>query len=150
MANVFFMNNADTMGDNELKPIAVEVNTIYMMSLAMDLIIRDIEWRMSKNRDSFRKDKKQLFTRFMQAVKTACILQEDMTQDIYNEDEKHGYRNVQIWQEEANELARLMLMYADRSADQDVVDKIFSFIREQPAEGIVDEKMLDNFRLRKL
>ena len=121
-----------------------------MMSLAMDLIIRDIEWRMSKNRDSFRKDKKQLFTRFMQAVKTACILQEDMTQDIYNEDEKHDYRNVQIWQEEANELARLMLLFADRSADQDVVDKIFSFIREQPAEGIVDEKMLDNFRLRKL
>ena len=138
------------MADNELKPIAVEVNTIYMMSLAMDLIIRDIEWRMSKNRDSFRKDKKQLFTRFMQAVKTACILQEDMTQDIYNEDEKHDYRNVQIWQEEANELARLMLLFADRSADQDVVDKIFSFIREQPCEGIVDEKMLDNFRLRKL
>lgn len=149
-ANAFFMNNATIMGDNELKPIAVEVNTIYMMSLAMDLLIRDIEWRMSKNRDSFRKDKKQLFTRFMQAVKTACILQEDMTQDIYNEDEKHDYRNVQIWQEEANELARLMLLFADRSADQEVVDRIFSFIREQPAEGIVDEKMLDNFRLRKL
>lgn len=138
------------MQEKGLNQIAVLVNTIYMMSLAMDLIIRDIEWRMSKNRECLRKDKKQLFTRFMQAVKTACILQEDMTQDIYNEDKKHGYRNVQIWQEEANELARLMLLFADRSADQDVVDKIFSFIREQPAEGIVDEKMLDNFRLRKL
>lgn len=137
------------MDEKELKPVAVEVNTIYMMSLAMDLIIRDIEWRMRKNRDSFRKDKKQLFTRFMQAVKTACILQEDMTQDIYREDEKHDYRNVQIWQEEANELARLMLLFADRSADQDVVDKIFSFIREQPAEGIVDEKMLESFYLKK-
>ena len=138
------------MADNEIKNIAVEVNTIYMMSLAMDLIIRDIEWRMRKNQEAFRRDKKQLFTRFMQAVKTACILQEDMTQDIYREDEKHDYRNVQIWQEEANELARLMLLFADRSADQDVVGKIFAFIREQPAEGIVDEKMLDNFRLRKL
>lgn len=137
------------MADNEIKNIAVEVNTIYMMSLAMDLIIRDIEWRMSRNRDSFRKDKKQLFTRFMQAVKTACILQEDMTQDIYREDEKHDYRNVQIWQEEANELARLMLLFADRSADQDVVDKIFAFIREQPCEGIVDEKMLESFYLKK-
>lgn len=137
------------MADNELKHIAVEVNTIYMMSLAMDLIIRDIEWRMRKNREAFRRDKKQLFTRFIQAVKTACILQEDMTQDIYKEDEKHDYRNVQIWQEEANELARLMLLFADRSADQDVVDKIFAFIREQPAEGIVDEKMLESFYLKK-
>ena len=138
------------MADNELKPIAVLVNTIYMMSLAMDLIIRDIEWRMRKNQEAFRRDKKQLFTRFMQAVKTACILQEDLTQDIYNEDEKHDYRNVQIWQEESNELARLILMYADRSVDQDVVDKIFSFIREQPAEGIVDEKMLESFYLKKI
>lgn len=138
------------MDEKELKPVAVEVNTIYMMSLAMDLLLRDIERRMSKYRECFRRDKKQIFTRYMQAVKTSCILQEDLTQDIYNEDEKYGYRNVQIWQEEANELARLMLLFADRSADQDVVDKIFSFIREQPAEGIVDEKMLDNFRLRKL
>lgn len=134
----------------EWKQIATLVNTIYMMSLAMDLIIRNIEWRMSKNREGFRRDKKQVFTRFMQAVKTACILQEDLTQDIYREDERHNYKNVQIWQEEANELARLMLMFADRSVDQDVVDKIFAFIREQPAEGIVDEKMLDDFRLKKL
>lgn len=144
-----------TMEDKELekqewKQIATLVNTIYMMSLAMDLIIRNIEWRMSKNREGFRRDKKQVFTRFMQAVKTACILQEDLTQDIYREDERHNYKNVQIWQEEANELARLMLMFADRSVDQDVVDKIFAFIREQPAEGIVDEKMLDDFRLKKL
>lgn len=133
-----------------MKVIATEVNTIYMMSLAMDLIIRNIEWRMNRNKETFRRDKRQLFSRFMQSVKTACILQEDLTQDIYREDEKHDYRNVQVWQEEANELARLILLFADRSVDQDVVDDIFSFIREQPAEGIVDETLLNDFRLKKL
>ena len=73
-----------------------------------------------------------------------------MTQDIYKEDERHNFRNVQIWQEEANELARLMLLFADRSADQDVVNSIFKFIREQPCEGIVDEELLKNFYLKKL
>lgn len=138
------------MEDKNLKVIATEVNTIYMMSLAMDLIIRNIEWRMNRNKETFRRDKRQLFSRFMQSVKTACILQEDLTQDIYREDEKHDYRNVQVWQEEANELARLILLFADRSVDQDVVDDIFSFIREQPAEGIVDETLLNDFRLKKL
>ena len=138
------------MEDKELKAISTEVNTIYMMSLAMDLIIRNVEWRMNKNRETFRREKRQLFTRFMQAVKTACILQEDLTQDIYREDEKHDYRNVQIWQEEANELARLVLMFADRSIDVDVVDKIFAFIREQSGEGIIDERILDDFRLKKI
>ena len=127
-----------------------ETNALYMMSLAMDLILRHNEWLMSKQREAFKREKKQLFNRYVKTVRDACYLQEQLTQDIYDCDEKYDYRNVQVWQEEANELARLILMYADRSADQDVVDKIFSFIREQPAEGIVDETMLDNFRLKKL
>lgn len=138
------------MDEKNTKTISTEVNTIYMMSLAMDLIIRNIEWRMNRNGETFRREKRQLFTRFIQAVKTACILQEDLTQDIYREDEKHGFRNVPIWQEEANELARLILLFADRSADEDVVDKIFAFVREQPSEGIVDETLLNDFRLKKL
>ena len=121
-----------------------------MASLAMDLILRNNEWLMSKQRESFKREKRQLFTRYTKAVRDACWLQDQLTQDIFDCDAKHSYSNIQIWQEEANELARLMLLFADRSADQDVVDKIFSFIREQPAEGIVDDKMLDNFRLRKL
>lgn len=98
----------------------------------------------------FRGEKKQLFNRYTKAVQTALVLQEDMTQDIYKEDERHNFRNVQIWQEEANELARLMLLFADRSADQDTVNSIFKFIREQPGEGIVDEELLKNFYLKKL
>ena len=128
----------------------LETNLLYMASLAMDLILRNNEWLMSKQLESFKREKKQLFTRYTKAVRDACWLQDQLTQDIFDCDAKNSFRNVQIWQEEANELARLMLLFADRSADQDVVDKIFSFIREQPAEGIVDEQMLDNFRLRKL
>ena len=139
------------MGNNEEeKRQAVLVNTLYMMSLAMDLILRESDRRYRLNGFRFRGEKKQLFNRYTKAVQTALVLQEDMTQDIYKEDERHNFRNVQIWQEEANELARLMLLFADRSADQDVVNSIFKFIREQPCEGIVDEELLKNFYLKKL
>lgn len=136
------MENNDGM-----KQLSVEVNTLYMMSLAMDLLIRDAERRLRMDGAVFHREKKSLFNRFMQAVKTACILQEDLTQDIYREDERHNYRNVQIWQEEANELARLMLMYADRSASQESCDKIHEFIKTIPGDGIVDEDMLKQFYL---
>ena len=116
----------------------------------MDLILRNTEWLMSKQREAFKREKKQLFSRYTRSVRDACYLQDQLTQDIFDADAKYDYRNIQVWQEEANELARLVLMFADRSANQDVIDKIFAFIREQPAEGIVDEKMLDNFRLKKL
>ncbi len=116
----------------------------------MDLIMRNTEWLMSKQRESFKREKKQLFSRYAKAVRDACYLQDQLTQDIFDVDAKHDYRNVQVWQEESNELARLILLFADRSVDQNVVDKIFSFIREQPGEGIVDEKLLQSYYLKKL
>ena len=122
---------------------------MYMMSLAMDIILRHNEWLMSQYRTAFKHEKKQLFTRYTKTVRDACILQEQMTQDIYQCEAEHNYRNVDTWLDQANELARLILLYADRSGDQDVVDRIFTFIREQPAEGIVDDKMLEAFYLKK-
>lgn len=144
------MESKSVTKNSPVNQAGCETNVLYMMSLSMDLILRHNEWLMSKQREAFKREKKQLFTRYAKTVRDACYLQEQLTQDIYDCDEKHNYRNVQIWQEEANELSRLILMYADRSADQDVVDNIFKFIREQPAEGIVDDKMLDDFRLKKL
>lgn len=126
----------------------LETNLLYMASLAMDLILRNNEWLMSKQREAFKREKKQLFTRYTKAVRDACWLQDQLTQDIYDCDAKNSFRNIQVWQEESNELARLMLLYADRSANADVVDAIFKFIREQPAEGIVDDRMLESFYLK--
>lgn len=134
---------------DELKQVSTEVNTIYMMSLAMDLILRDAEWRMRKHREAFKHEKRQLFTRFTKAVRDACYLQDHLTQDIFDCDEKHDWKNIPVWQEESNELARLILLFADRSSDADVVDRIFSFVREQPAEGIVTDGMLESFYLKK-
>ena len=137
------------MEEKTLKQASCETNVLYMMSLAMDLILRNNEWLMSRLRQSFRKDKKQLFTRYAKTVRDACYLQDLLTQDIFDADEKNDYRNIQIWQDEANELSRLVLLFADRSADQGVVDGIFKYIREQPGEGIVTEEMLQSFYLKK-
>lgn len=130
--------------------VSLEINVLYMASLAMDLILRDAEWRMRLNREAFKREKKQVFTRFTKAVRDACIYQEMLTDDIFQVDSTHNYRNVQTWQDEANELARLVLLYADRSADQEVTDAIFKFIREQPCEGIADDKLMESFYLAKL
>lgn len=131
------------------KQASLETNTLYMMSLAMDLILRNNEWLMYKQREAFKREKKQLFTRYTKTVRDACFLQDQLTQDIFDCDSVHDWKNIPVWQGEANELARLILLFADRSADQDVVDAIFKFIREQPCEGIVTEGMLESFYLKK-
>lgn len=125
-------------------------NAAYLMSLALDLILRVSERMMNSRKEAYKKEKKQLFTRYTKTVRDACIIQDQLTQDIWDVEKNYNYKNVDLWLEQANELARLILMFADRSIDVDVVDRIFAFIREQPGEGIVDDNLLDNFRLKKL
>ena len=137
------------MNEKALKQASLETNTVYLMSMAMDLILRNNEWLMAKNREAFKREKKQVFTRYTKAVRDACYLQDMLMEDIFQVDSANNYKNIQIWQEEANELARLVLLFADRSADQQVVDNIFKFVREQPADGIVTEEMLQSFYLKK-
>ena len=137
------------MDSKILKQASCETNVLYMMSLAMDLILRNNEWLMAKNREAFKREKKQVFTRYTKAVRDACYLQDLLMEDIFQVDAVHNYKNIQIWQDEANELARLVLLFADRSANQQVVDNIFKFVREQPADGIVTEEMLQSFYLKK-
>ena len=134
--------------DRTLKQASLETNALYMLSLAMDLILRNNEWLMAKKREYFKHEKKQLFTRYTKAVRDACYLQDKLTQDIYDVDEANNFKNVDIWLEEANELARLILLFADRSANTDVVEAIFKHIRSLPGDGIVDEKMLESFYLK--
>ena len=134
--------------ERELKQCSVEVNTLYMMSLAMDIILRHNETVMGRMREAWKREKKQLFTRYSKAVRDACILQDMLTQDIYDCDEKHNYKNVDVWLEEANELARLVLLFADRSGDEEAVNGIFKHVRSVVGEGIVDEEMLKSFYLK--
>ena len=134
--------------ERELKQCSVEVNTLYMMSLAMDIILRHNETVMGRMREAWKREKKQLFTRYSKAVRDACILQDMLTQDIYDCDEKHNYKNVDVWLEEANELARLVLLFADRSVDEEAGNGIFKHVRSVVGEGIVDEEMLESFYLK--
>ena len=134
--------------ERELKQCSVEVNTLYMMSLAMDIILRHNETVSGRMREAWKREKKQLFTRYSKAVRDACILQDMLTQDIYDCDEKHDYKNVDVWLEEATELARLVLLFADRSVDEEAVNGIFKHVRSVVGEGIVDEEMLKSFYLK--
>ncbi len=125
-------------------------NCLYMMSLAMDRLMREVEPIMKKHSESFVREKKLLFGRYSKTVKDALRLQDELTQDIWDMEEKHNYRNVDFWLEQGNELARLILLFADRSSDQNNVDKVFTLLRSLPGEGIVDEDLLDLFYMKKL
>ena len=151
------------MSHQKITPEDVEVNLLYMLTLSFDLILRDIEWRLDKRSRAeegrgceFKREKKKQFNEYIETIRAAIKnihkswdLNEKLTQDIYASSAKGNYKSVPIWQRESNELARLVLLYADRSANEDAVNKIHSFIRSLPGEGIITEEVLKNFYLKK-
>ena len=128
----------------------VLVNTCYLMVLTIELMIRDIEERLAADSAQMRRERKMNFGRFIDYSKKALVYAEKLTEDIFEVDADNKWKNIPIWQEESNELARLILLYADRSGDVDNVNKVFQLLRSLPGEGIVDESMIDHYRLKKL
>lgn len=134
----------------KVSPEDVLINVEFMTALALELMLRETERRMEMEGARFQREAKQKFNRFLDHTKKALYFAEELTQEIYNVDADANWKNVPIWQEESNELARLILLFADRSADVDNVDKVFKHLRSLPSEGIITEDLLDRFRLKTL
>ena len=129
----------------------VEVNTIYMMSQAMDLILRDVDRRMKMRaaekgfEGGMKHEKKQLFKRYQQAVNAACILSEQLGEDVIESTAKKNYRDFPLWQDEYNELARLVLLYADKSSEDGAAEAIFGHLHSFRGAQIIDDSVLAKF-----
>jgi len=136
------------MDSLEMKQIEVETSVLYIMSIAMDLIMRDCERRMQRNRVVWKKDKKKKFEDYLRYVRATCSVNDSLTQDIYDADKKNQYKNVDMWFRDGNDMARLLLLFADHSTDQVSVDTIFKTLRSLKGEGIVTEEMLNKFYLQ--
>ena len=128
----------------------VIINTAYMTVLAVELMIRDVERRLAMESAQIQREKKLKYSRFCDHCKKALYFAEQLTQDIYEVDSEKGWKNIPIWQEESNELARLILLYADRSADVENVYKVFKTLRDIKGEGIITDEVLEPYYLKKL
>lgn len=127
---------------------SVEANALYMMSQAMDLILKDADRRMRAKRGEFRYEKKYLFNRYAKAVREACILSEQLGEDIILSASAKDFKEFDTWQEESNELARLMLLYADKSSEDGATESIFGYLNSFKGAGIITEDVLKRFHLQ--
>lgn len=131
------------------KSLNLLINTAFMTALTLELMLRDVERRMNMEGATMKHETKMKFTRFLDFTKKALYQADLLTQDIFDVDAQNRWKNIPVWQEESNELARLILLYADRSADTENVYKVFKTLRDIKGEGIVTEEMLHNYYLKK-
>ena len=133
---------------SEISVQSVEVNVLYMGVMALDLILRDAERRMKTQGGEFKREKKMAFGKFFRAVGEAKRMADLLQDDVVRETERSNYKDYDIWLGEANELARLILLFADKSTVDHNSDAVFDRLESLDGEGIITEDVLQRFYLQ--
>lgn len=124
-------------------------DSIFLMAFAQDLMIQDLLLRLKSKGDGLRQRSKFNLNEMIKALKRASHFADELREELFEADAEHKWKNIQTWQDEANEVARLVLLWEDREPHPEVCDDIFKYIRSTEGDGVVTEEMLKNYYLIK-
>ena len=128
----------------------VEINVTYVIALALSMLINDIEKSLLSRRVRYKQDRKRRFNNIISSIKEIKRNLDIIDYIDFAEDLEGHYDAYQYYQEDAAELARLVLLFADRQGhNPDNANEVFRLRRSQTGEGIIDEETLKRFYLKK-
>lgn len=136
--------------DHNDRIITSEINTLYLVALAMDRLMMDFERRMRIAHQEFRRDKKYQFRQIIDGIQRAYRAFQVLNSDIEHAAEPGNYVTLDTWLEEANAVVRLLLLYDDRCGRiLSNEESMFKFLRGLEGDGVITEEVLERFYLRK-
>ena len=130
-------------------PENILTDSLFLMAFASDLMIADLLRRMKSKGDGLRQRSKFNLSQMVKHLKTASHFADELREELFEADAENKWKNIQIWQDEANEVARLILLWEDREQYPEVCNEIFKFIRSTKGDGTVDDDMLKQYYLIK-
>lgn len=137
------------MAENKVSKVDYEINLIYVLTQAFELIMRDFERRLNKDGFRFVHEKKRQFNRLLETTRNVVKQYELLYSDIMEAAEPKGWQELDMWAKDANSLARMLLLWGDKCGPYpDNEEMVFDMMMAFKGEGIVDEEMLQKFYLR--
>ena len=130
-------------------PENILTDSIFLMAFAQDLMIADLLLRMRSKGEGLRQRSKHNLNEMTRHLKIASHYADELREELFEADAQYKWKNIQTWQDESNELARLVLQWQDREPYPDVCNDIAKYIRSTKGDGVVDEEMLKNYYLIK-
>lgn len=126
-----------------------EINILYTTAFAIYLIAQDAERRMNAAGMSLGFRRRQLFNGIIKDLQAAKRKQDELYQD-YIKAWKNNIKNYDEEQENANSLARLLMLWFDRVEGWEDKEKaVEEFIKTLSPEDIVSEDSLKRFKIKK-
>ena len=127
-----------------------EINILYTTAFAIYFIAQDAERRMNAAGMSLGFRRRQLFNGIIKDLQGAKRKQDELYQD-YIKAWKNNAKNYDEEQENANSLARLLMLWFDRVEGWEDKEKaVEEFIKTLSPEDIVSEDSLKRFKIKKL
>lgn len=128
----------------------LEINLVYILSMAIERIMNDIERRLAEKKSAYKMEKKMRLNNILKAIKTIKMNSDLIDQIDFGEGLVGNYDSYQYYQEDAYELARILLLFSDRhTKDVEMGYKTAKFLRSLEGEGIITEEVLERFYLKK-
>lgn len=151
------MEEKDMITDAEAKalerdPIGVEVNLLYELSWACDILLEDISSRMRAKGLTFRHDKKRAFNQFNNFIRLAKnqfdnFQDRDCINRIFVQRE-HKESDYDKMRSDANTLLRLVCSFVDKCAIKKENEmKVFGYLAKFKSSGLLSESDINRFRL---
>ena len=126
-----------------------EINILYTTAFAIYFIAQDAERRMNASGMSLGFRRRQLFNGIIKDLQGAKRKQDELYQD-YIKAWKNNIKNYDEEQENANSLARLLMLWFDRVEGWEDKEKaVEEFIKTLSPEDVVSEDSLKRFKIKK-
>ena len=126
-----------------------EINILYTTAFAIYFIAQDAERRMNAVGMSLGFRRRQLFNGIIKDLQGAKRKQDELYQD-YIKAWKNNAKNYDEEQENANSLARLLMLWFDRVEGWEDKEKaVEEFIKTLSPEDVVSEDSLKRFKIKK-
>ena len=135
----------------EQTPLGWEVNLMYIMLQAVDILVEDIDYQLRVQGQHFKKEQKQSFKRYTQKQRDAAYWLHDVIKideafwEATDKDSKRYSNSVA----DAHELLRAAMLYMDRSHTEKGYYQIMRFLRGLPEGGIFPEKTVSRFNFNR-
>ena len=127
----------------------LEINLLYRLARAMDIILRDCEKNLELQRYSFHREKKKAFNELMRSIENSKRLYDKLDEDVCNI--YQDGRDFDQVQEEAFELAEMLVNFADKHPRNPrlgrTINKMLNTLESSgniPYEGYLE----NNFKLK--
>lgn len=121
--------------------VNLEINLLYRLSGAMDLILRDCERNMASMGQSFSFERKKYFNDLIKSMANSKRIQEKLEEDV-----SKVYKNGDLFdlvQGEVNELAYILILFSDRhTVDPEIADRLKAILMDNKSGNNIPENEL--------